>query len=433
MVGLQNFNFSENPVLGFVQLLIFDTPAHRLALLSDGAPDVPMMIPMITTPNNSSSSGSIYMHMSSLINYSPLNKDLVLPEDLYAAAAWVLVWAALHFVVMRNIIKPLSEYLIPDPLSPSSLLVRSIKSAPSTTTTTVGSTTTDETDDSVSSLSPPSPTSSNATTTRAIKKPRNRKRNKHNTPPSTPPSSKQHPSNGLQNSRHNQAQIHDVQQNSATLGIKNGDKSVAEAALRDRTKLQLSMWKFLVYVITVSVGVCTLIHEDWWMTPRLQMMKIYYNVGFGNYMYQLLTIFMEPRQSDFVQMLGHHVCTVAVMAVSYFASFTRIGAVILLLHDLADPIMMADIFFAIFALTFLVTRNFIFPYYVISACIPYGVYEDGERMPRGYAHYFWVSVGCLWVLQFLNLNWGFLIFKMVVKAVQSGGKVDGDIRDEDEE
>ncbi|KAI8610473.1 TLC domain-containing protein [Chytriomyces sp. MP71] len=222
---------------------------------------------------------------------------------------------------------------------------------------------------------------------------------------------------------------------------------------KERAKLQLAMWKCFTYVLTVVVGIYTLSQDTWWKEPELyfkgyphlttRTMKVYYNIGFGNYAYQLYTLFYEPKQSDFWAMFTHHICTLVVMGVSYSASFTRIGAVILLLHDLADPIMvsarlvpldcermpMADIFFGIFAFTFLVTRNFIFPYYVISACIPYGLYEDGARMPRGYAEYFWICVACLWLLQALNLNWGYLICKMVVKTLTEG-KVEKDIRDD---
>ncbi|KAJ3235811.1 hypothetical protein HDU78_004958 [Chytriomyces hyalinus] len=340
---------------------------------------------------NSSSSGK-----------GPFNQDLVFPDDAYAAVLWILFWAAIHSVMLRGVIVPLSYRLIGLP----SHLLKSAKIS---------------NDQTCSSQTLPATPESSA-----------RSRKKSNSQPL----------------------------NSKALGVASPTNDNDYAAQikqieKDRAKLQLAMWKCLSYCITVSMGVYTLAQDTWWSQPELYFkgyphlttstMKIYYNIGFGNYAYQLYTLFHEPRQSDFWAMFTHHICTLVVMGVSYFTSFTRIGTVILLLHDFADPIMefakcwlycknqrMADVFFGLFAATFLITRNYIFPFHVISACIPYGVYEDGERMPRGYAQYFWICVACLCLLQVLNLNWGYLICKMVYRTV-TAGKVGEDIRDADVE
>ncbi|KAJ3064263.1 Ceramide synthase 3 [Podochytrium sp. JEL0797] len=144
-------------------------------------------------------------------------------------------------------------------------------------------------------------------------------------------------------------------------------------------------------------------------------------------------------------MVAHHVATVIVMLMSYVMGFTRAGVVVLLLHDFSDPIMelakcclyagqkvLADVFFGIFAITFLITRNYMYPVLIVIPLLVHSKYEDGVQMPRGYGHYFYPIVACLYVLQALDVFWGYLILKMVAKVLASGEAPKGDIRDEEE-
>ena len=93
---------------------------------------------------------------------------------------------------------------------------------------------------------------------------------------------------------------------------------------------------------------------------------------------------------------------------------------------------MADVFFALFAAVFLITRNYIFPVYVISSLYVYGYYEDGTELPRGHAYIKWNAFYALCILEILHIYWGFLILKMVKVAIFSNG-VQDDIRNEHED
>ncbi|KAJ3101626.1 Ceramide synthase 3 [Phlyctochytrium planicorne] len=225
---------------------------------------------------------------------------------------------------------------------------------------------------------------------------------------------------------------------------------------KNAVKLATSAWKFTNYGLMVLLGTYVLWNEDWVFTPKQyfqgwpeshdmsEMIKFYYQVSFGSCAYMLVSIFLEPIQKDFVAMFLHHVFTLTLVTASYFLAFHRIGAVILLLHDLADPVMevakmyiytgnqkMADTFFALFALVFIFTRNFIYPVYVISSIPLYAFHSDGRYIPYGNAYIYFFCLGCLGVLCSIQFYWGSLIVKMAVKAVVEK-KVDGDIRDEDE-
>ena len=68
-------------------------------------------------------------------------------------------------------------------------------------------------------------------------------------------------------------------------------------------------------------------------------MKLYYFVSFGNYTAQAVAIFIEPRLKDFWQMFVHHIITCNLIFFSYWMGLYRVGSVIVLLHDVSDPLM----------------------------------------------------------------------------------------------
>ncbi|KAJ3072203.1 hypothetical protein HDU98_004045 [Podochytrium sp. JEL0797] len=224
---------------------------------------------------------------------------------------------------------------------------------------------------------------------------------------------------------------------------------------KERLKFQTASWRALLYSISASLGIYICLKEDWVWDSKLYFggyphttsfaLKLYYNVGFGNYAYQLVNVFSERRQSDFAQIVTHHVATVILMLLSYVMGFLRCGVMVLFLHDCSDPLMelakcfvyagqkkLADLFFGIFAVTFMVTRNYLFPMYIVFPLQANTKYEDGVQMPRGYGHYFYPLFVCTYVLQALDVFWGYLILKMVAKVMASGETPKGDIRDEDE-
>ncbi|KAJ3147224.1 hypothetical protein HK101_002251 [Irineochytrium annulatum] len=234
--------------------------------------------------------------------------------------------------------------------------------------------------------------------------------------------------------------------------------SRSRKATPDNTlKFSVSAWKFTNFTIVTLLGIWVLSQEPWTLQPELYMkgypedhrmsrrMNLYYSVSFGSCLYMLVSIFTDPKQKDFAVMMIHHLTTIAIIGASYALGFFRIGSVILLLHDICDPFMevaklflymgnqkLADVFFLLFALVFLVMRNFLFPFYVISSPILYGRHADGRLVPFGRADLHYFCVGCLCVLECLHVYWAYLILKMAYKAVVEK-KVEGDIRDEDEE
>lgn len=105
----------------------------------------------------------------------------------------------------------------------------------------------------------------------------------------------------------------------------------------------------------------------------------------------------------------------------------------MLLHDVSDPFMeaakvclyanlkgLANILFAAFAACFMISRDFIYPIYVIS---PLFYVEAMDHLPTG--HYY---TAALCIIEMLNLFWSSLIIKMILKQFMSG-HIQDDIRE----
>lgn len=114
------------------------------------------------------------------------------------------------------------------------------------------------------------------------------------------------------------------------------------------------------------------------MKNRLKMKLLYMYCG-GFYIYAIFAlIFWETRRSDFKALMAHHFSTVALIVPSYMARLTRVGSMVLALHEGSDIFLefakmskysgfqlLSSIFFSLFALSWFVLRLGFFPFWLI--------------------------------------------------------------------
>ena len=153
----------------------------------------------------------------------------------------------------------------------------------------------------------------------------------------------------------------------------------------------------------------------WWTTAAVvtgtvermpRDVTCFYVAYCARYLQALVSVFLEPRRKDFYEMVVHHSVTVMLIYLSFVAGENRVGLVIMVLFDIADPFLhiakqckyasearrmvrlhnsngsaadggkttasrcfdlLADLWFAGFAVSFTVTRNVMYPYVVWSA------------------------------------------------------------------
>lgn len=182
-------------------------------------------------------------------------------------------------------------------------------------------------------------------------------------------------------------------------------------------------------------------------------MRCYYIMYASRYLQGLLSVFIEHRRKDFVEMQVHHWATVVLVWVSYACGWNRIGVIVMLLLDPADvPLhvakqckyisdsrkgsgavagfdvwgVAADRLFEFFAVVFFVTRILMYPYICWSAHI-----EATRYFPKGLPE--WTCVALLELLFCLQLYWFWLLIKAVINMISKGGVEDIRSDDEDED
>ena len=176
---------------------------------------------------------------------------------------------------------------------------------------------------------------------------------------------------------------------------------------------------------------------------------------------------VEEWRSDFAMMMVHHFVTVFLVSTSYMMNYVRIGLLILVLHDAADPLLplakalrylrlnpLDDLAFAAFAVAWIPTRHFLMPSIVVSitevsprvmSCGKslYEVVIAGEGCPGKWDYaegYYWngevmipLYLLVIGVLQLLCVLWLFDIGKGVWAFVVYGEADDHRSDEEDEE
>lgn len=182
--------------------------------------------------------------------------------------------------------------------------------------------------------------------------------------------------------------------------------------------------------------------KDWPLQPVTDAVSFYYQVELGAYLHQLM--WTEVARSDSVEMLIHHIATILLILGSYLTNFTRIGASILLLHDISDVFLesakifvyiskskggkwacnFCDCLFVLFAVSFFITRLVVYPRYLVYSLL----YE--APMAIGYWPGFPLFAGLLLVLQCLHIFWFHLILRMIPSLLSSG--IQKDERSDDE-
>jgi len=139
-----------------------------------------------------------------------------------------------------------------------------------------------------------------------------------------------------------------------------------------------------------------------------------YHLEIALYAYSIGKMFYEPNMKDFWAMLVHHLVTLTLLISSWRLETTKYGAVIMLLHDAADPLMelakcslyagfegAANAFFLLFASTFIYLRDYVYPRHIIwNTYLQLTANQVAFRLP---------TMACLVALWILHMFWSVLV------------------------
>ncbi|KAF7810961.1 LAG1 longevity assurance-like protein 2 [Senna tora] len=217
-------------------------------------------------------------------------------------------------------------------------------------------------------------------------------------------------------------------------------------------KCSESLWKLTYYASVEAFVLYVTYDEPWfrdiqlffkgWPNQELKTsLKIFYMCQCGFYLYSIAALLRwETRRKDFSVMMSHHIITVILIGSSYLTSFFRIGSVVLALHDASDVFLEtakifkysgrefgASVFFAFFAISWLILRLIFFPFWVIRSS-SYGIREClnlEENYPK-FLYYLFNTL--LIMLLVFHIYWWILICSMVMRQLKNRGQVGEDIR-----
>lgn len=230
---------------------------------------------------------------------------------------------------------------------------------------------------------------------------------------------------------------------------------------RNKTRFAEQAWTFTYYSIMESVGIYLWVTSPFWTNSRefwtdyplphiSTTVKFYYLCQSAFWFAQLFVLNVEKRRKDHWQMTTHHIVTIALMYGSYWAGFTRVGVGIHVCMDFADILLAAakmlnylhlqaicDATFALFLLSWLLTRHFLFGAIIWSVIyeaheeIPYIWDPPSGRMLTRTTHMSFIVLLCS--LETLICGWFYLICQVAYRVIMGKGAEDNRSSDEEEE
>ncbi|XP_033995169.1 ceramide synthase 5 isoform X3 [Trematomus bernacchii] len=167
------------------------------------------------------------------------------------------------------------------------------------------------------------------------------------------------------------------------------------------------------------------------MTPGLYY---YYVTELAFYWSLMFSQFTDIKRKDFMIMFIHHLATIGLISFSYVNNMTRVGSLVMCVHDASDFLLelaklanyakyqrLCDFLFIVFSVAFFITRLVIYPIWVLNSTM----FESWAIV--GPYPSWWLFNFLLLVLQVLHIIWSYLIARIAVKAVLRG-KVCNDVR-----
>lgn len=210
------------------------------------------------------------------------------------------------------------------------------------------------------------------------------------------------------------------------------------------TKFMECSWQLTYYTFIFFFGLYVMwdkpwlwdIMNCWYNFPEHSLdtdVWWYYMLSLAFYWSMTFTHFFEIRRSDFWEMLLHHLITILLIIFSWTCNLTRVGTLVLIVHDVADiplqftklcmysaPKHIVDAVFGVFALIWIISRIGIFPLWILRS-----TFFDAPSIIPMYPVYY-IFNGLLVALVCLHIFWTYLIIKIVAESMQ---KEEGKLED----
>jgi len=213
-------------------------------------------------------------------------------------------------------------------------------------------------------------------------------------------------------------------------------------------KFTETSWMFIFYFSACCFGIWSLWDKSWLVDPddcwrgwpfHIMPTEIYwyYILECSFYISLSISLCVDVKRKDFVEMIIHHIATIALITFSYMDNFYRVGSLIIILHDPCDVILqfgkmskylkyqrITDTMFVLFTLSWFVSRLVLLPSKIVKAVL----FETPLVASKPHVH--WVFCSMLITLQILHVVWFYFIIKAIQKVLK--GQQATDTRSETE-
>ena len=171
---------------------------------------------------------------------------------------------------------------------------------------------------------------------------------------------------------------------------------------------------------------------DCYFYERTPLFNLYYNINLAYFLSDAIFLFIMERQSDFVNMILHHLCTISLILFSFLVNYSNVGVLVLFLHIESDILLHATRFLIqtdnsqilVGFVGLLFTFNFVYMRQYVLGEIIYTMYIYGTWK--------WVLLEktLWWFLVFLyimHLRWSYILVSKAIQMLFCKTKISDDI------
>ena len=162
------------------------------------------------------------------------------------------------------------------------------------------------------------------------------------------------------------------------------------------------------------------------------LFNFYYNLSLAYFVCDFIFLFISERQSDFINMLLHHICTISLIIFSFITNYSNIGSLVIFCHMESDILLHATRFLlqtdqsillitivgVIFVSNFVYMRQFVF----------------GEMIYTIYKYITWkwgIITYMLWlflvILYIMHIRWSWILLYKTSELVCDKKRISDDI------
>ena len=164
------------------------------------------------------------------------------------------------------------------------------------------------------------------------------------------------------------------------------------------------------------------------------LFDFYYNLSLAYFVCDFIFLFIsEKKQSDFINMLLHHICTISLIIFSFITNYSNIGCLVIFCHMQSDILLHLERFLlqtdkSVFILTIvgvIFVSNFIYMRQYVFGDMIYTIYK--------YITWKWgIITTMLWlflvILYIMHLRWSYILLYKTSELVFEKKRIADDIK-----